>query len=52
MEHCCRWSQEEEVTGIAESLVYGEPGGGLSGQLGVSGEKGSTQVRVHGGSSK
>ena len=52
MEHCCRWSQEEEVTGIAESLVYGEPGGGLSGQLGVSGEKGSTQVLVHGGSSK
>ncbi len=20
MEHCCRWSQEEEITGIAESL--------------------------------
>ena len=52
MEHCCRWSQEEEITGIAESLVYGESGEGLSGQLGVSGEKEPTQVRVHGGSNK
>uniref|UniRef100_I1QRZ8 Uncharacterized protein n=1 Tax=Oryza glaberrima TaxID=4538 RepID=I1QRZ8_ORYGL len=33
-----RWSQEGEVAGIAKSLVYGEPGGGLSGQLDVSGE--------------
>ncbi len=52
MEHCCRWSQEEEIAGIVESLVYGEPGGGLSGRLGVSGEKELTQVLVHGGSSK
>ena len=52
MEHCCRWSQEEEVTGTAESLVYGEPDEGLSGRLGVSSEKEPTQVLVHGGSSK
>ncbi len=52
VEHCCRWSQEEEITGIAESLVYGESGEGLSGQLGVSGEKEPTQVLVHGGLSK
>ncbi len=34
----------EEVVRIAESLVYGEPIEGSSGRLGVSGEKGSTQV--------
>nr|ABA97490.1 hypothetical protein LOC_Os12g18850 [Oryza sativa Japonica Group] len=38
------WSQEKEITGIAGVSCYGEPGGGLSGQLGVSGEKGPTQV--------
>nr|AAL74274.1 Hypothetical protein [Oryza sativa]AAP52119.1 hypothetical protein LOC_Os10g05770 [Oryza sativa Japonica Group] len=31
-------------TGVS---CYDEPGGGLSGRLGVSGEKGSTQVLVH-----
>ncbi len=37
----------------SRSLLFnGEPGGGLSGRLGVSGEKGSTQVLVHEGSSK
>uniref|UniRef100_I1R2U2 Uncharacterized protein n=1 Tax=Oryza glaberrima TaxID=4538 RepID=I1R2U2_ORYGL len=39
-----RWSQEEEIAGIAGVSCYGEPGEGSSGQLGVSGEKGSTQV--------
>jgi hypothetical protein len=50
VEHCCRWSQEEELAGIAGVSCYGEPGEGSSGQLGVSGEKGSTQVLVHEGS--
>jgi hypothetical protein len=53
VEHCCRWSQEEEITGIAGvDSCYGEPGGVLSGRLGVNGEKGSTQFQVHGVSCK
>lgn len=27
VEYCCRWSQEEDVTGITESLVYGKKKG-------------------------
>nr|ABA94935.1 hypothetical protein LOC_Os11g41080 [Oryza sativa Japonica Group] len=33
------WSQEDEIIGITESLVYGEPSEGLSKQLAVSGRK-------------
>nr|AAK27824.1 hypothetical protein [Oryza sativa Japonica Group]AAP54206.1 hypothetical protein LOC_Os10g33020 [Oryza sativa Japonica Group] len=31
VEHCCRWIQEEEIAGIAESLQGGGSGAGSSG---------------------
>jgi hypothetical protein len=33
VEHCCRWNQEEEIMGIAESLEDGGSGVDSSGGL-------------------
>ncbi len=54
MEHCCRWIQEEEITGISESLEDGGSGvdssGGFAVKLQRRQPKSGGQVDRHGDS--